>query len=249
MSYFGTTDFMMEVAKGNVAGHTGVNIAGHDDTISSTIQTVGSHGTLYTYSSTADIDSISSSSGSDTHDITIEGLDASYAEVVQTVTLTGQTPATLGTSLMRVNHVYNNVGTTLTATVGTVYVFVSGGTVTAGVPQTAADIRGTIELLGTISTEHHNSSVFTIPADKTGYIVFGKATVSDAKALELTFWGGVGQTAMAQTHHIDIKNTNYDYFFKLPAVVPAQTDLEVRATIDSGTGEVSVNYDIILVDD
>ena len=249
MSYFGTTDFMMEVAKGNVAGHKGVNLAGHDDTISTTIQTVGSHGTLYTYSSTADIDSISSSSGSDTHDITIEGLDASYAEVIQTVTLTGQTPATLGTSLMRVNHVYNNVGTTLTATVGTVYVFVSGGTVTAGVPQTAADIRGTIELLGTISTEHHNSSVFTIPAGKTGYIVFGKATVSDAKALELTFWGGVGQTAMAQTHHIDIKNTNYDYFFKLPAVVPATTDLEVRATIDSGTGEVSVHYDIILVDD
>ena len=249
MSYFGTTDFMLEVAKGNVAGHKGVNLAGHDDTISTTIQTVGSQGTLYTYSSTADIDSISSSSASDTHDITIEGLDASYAEVIQTVTLTGQTPVTLGTSLMRVNHVYNNVGTTLTATVGTVYVFVSGGTVTAGVPQTAADIRGTIELLGTISTEHHNSSVFTIPAGKTGYIVFGKTTVTDAKAMELTFWGGVGQSAMAVTHHIDIKDNNYDYFFKLPQAIPAQTDLEVRATVDSGTAEVAVHYDIILVDD
>lgn len=249
MSYFGTTDFLMECAKGNVAGHSVETLRGHDNNISTTLATVGEeNGNLYTYSSSADIDSISSSSASDTHDITIEGLDATYAEVTQTVTLTGQTPVTLGTSLMRVNHVYNNVGTTLTKTLGIVYVFVSGGTVTAGVPQTVADIRGTIPLLGTLSTEHHQNSVFTVPAGKTAYIVFGKTTVTDAKALELTFWGGVGQSAMAVSHHIDVKDNNYDYFFKVPQVVTEKTDLEVRATVDTGTAEVSVAYDIVLVD-
>ena len=250
MSYFGTTDFMMEVAKGNVAGHTAVYVAGHDAAISTTLATVGEdNGNLYTYSTTADIDSISSDNAGDTHDITISGLDASYAEVTQTVTLTGQTPATLGTSLMRINSVYNDVLTTLTATLGSIYVFVSGGTVTAGVPQTVADIRATIGLTSGVSDEHHLTSVYTVPAGKTAYIVFGKTTVSDAKALELSFWGGRGGVAMSQSHHIDIKNNNYDYFFKLPAKIPATTDLEVRATIDSGTGEVSVNYDIVLVDD
>ena len=86
-----------------------------------------------------------------------------------------------------------------------------------------------------------------MPDGYDAYVVFGKTTVSDAKALELTFWGGIGQTAMRQSHHIDIKNNNYDYFFKLPQKVVEHTDLEVRATIDSGTGEVSVNYDIVLV--
>ena len=250
MSYFGTTDFMMEVAKGNVAGHTAAYIQGHDAAIGTTLATVGEdNGNLYTYSTSADIDSISSDNAGDTHDITIVGLDATYAVVTQTATLTGQTPVTLGTSLMRINNVYNDVLTSLTATLGTIYVFVSGGTVTAGVPQTAADIRATVGLTSGVSDEHHMTSVYTVPLGKTGYLVFGKATVSDAKALELTFWGGRGSVAMSVSHHIDIKNNNYDYFFKLPAKIVATTDLEVRATIDSGTGEVGINYDIVLVDD
>jgi hypothetical protein len=248
MSYFGTTDFMMEVAKGNVAGHTAVYRRGHDSSITTSIYTVGDEGMLHTYDSTAAIDTITSDNAGDTHDITIEGLDASYAEVTQTVTLTGQTAATLTTPLMRVNCMYNDIATTGTNTAGVVYLWKSGGGSTAGVPNTAADIRSRIPKVSGISAERCMQSVYTIPAGKTGYIVFGKTTVTDAKALELTFWGGIGHTAMAVTHHIDIKDNNYDYFFKLPQAIPAQTDIEVRATVDSGTAEVAAQYDIILVD-
>jgi hypothetical protein len=248
MSYFGTTDFMLEVSKGNVADHSPQSVIGHDDAITTTIGTVGEqNGNLYTYSTTANINTISSSSASDTHDITIVGLDINYAEVTQTATLSGQTPVTLTTPLYRINDIYNDFGTTGAATVGTVYVWVSGGGATGGVPNTVADIRGTIELVTGVSAEHHTSSVYTVPAGYTGYVVFGKTTITEAKAMELTFWGGIGQTAMALTHHIDVKDNNYDYFFKLPGKVLEKTDLEVRASIDAGTGEVSVHYDIILV--
>ena len=92
------------------------------------------------------------------------------------------------------------------------------------------------------------STVFTVPADKTGYIVFGKATVSDAKALELSFWVRKVGKVFLQTHHIDIKDNNYDYFFKLPGRLEEKSDVEVRATVDVGTAEVSAHYDIIAVD-
>ncbi len=37
-------------------------------------------------------------------------------------------------------------------------------------------------------------------------------------------------------------------FFKLPGKLVEKSDIEVRATIDVGTGEVSAHYDIIAVD-
>lgn len=250
MSYFGSTDFYLEVAKGTVAGHVAVNIAGHDDAIPTTLATVGEqHGNLYTYSATANIDTISSDNAADTHDITIVGLDINFAVVTQTVTLNGTTPVTLGTSLYRVNFMYNDILTTLTPTTGTIYLWVSGGGDTGGVPTVTADIRAEINLVSGVSSEHHTTSVYTVPAGHTAYIVFGKVTVTDTKALEMTFWGGRGQTVMQVAHHIDIKDTNYDYFFKLPLKVAATTDLEVRSSVDSGTAEVSVHYDIILVAD
>ena len=79
-------------------------------------------------------------------------------------------------------------------------------------------------------------------------MLFGKTTVSDAKALELTFWGRVEGGVFTQQHNIDVKNNNYDYFFKLPLPIPEKTDIEIRAFVTSGTAEVSAAYDIILQD-
>ncbi len=239
------TDFYFEVARGAVRGYTPKNVVSHSDSIITTLRTVWPIASQYTYSSTADIDTISSSSAADTHDITIIGLDATWAEVTQTKTLTGTTAATLDTPLMRINTVINMTGS---ATAGSIYVWVSGGGSTAGVPTTTADIRGNISLVGTLSNEVSTSSVTSVPAGKTGMVVFGKSSITDGKAIELTFWARTDGGVFHLAHHVDFKDNNYDYFFKLPASLPEKTDLEVRATVDAGTAEVSANYDLILID-
>ena len=99
-----------------------------------------------------------------------------------------------------------------------------------------------------VSNERDTNTVFTIPAGKSAFIVFGKMTVSDTKAIELTFWGRQNGGVFQLFHHIDVKNNNYDYFFKLPLSSTEKADVEVRASIDVGTADVAAVYDIVLVD-
>lgn len=249
-----TGDFFFRVSQGKVKGHAANNVTSHNDDVSTALKTVGAYGvgTLYVYPTAATIDYISSDNAGDTHEITTIGLDADYNKVINVTTLNGTTPVAIDTPIMRVNHFLND---SATATQGTIFLWDSPGgngtEHTGGIPTVASTVKASIDIniaAGTISDEHHMSTVFTVPAGKTGYVVFGKTTVSDAKALELTFWTRKVGKVFLQTHHIDIKNNNYDYFFKLPGRLEEKTDIEVRATIDVGTGEVSAHYDIIAVD-
>jgi len=244
-------DFYLEVAAGNVAGNTPVNIVGHDSAIGTSIATVGNNlSELQTYSSSADIDSISSTDTNDTHDITIIGLDVDYNEVAaQVVTLNGQNRVAISTPLLRITKIYN---ATNTPTLGVIWVYVNT-VITNGKPNDLTKIRKSIHRTGgvagpTYSNEISTSSCYTVPAGKTAYIVFGKMTVSDAKAIELTFWVRLNNGVFTVAHHIDVKDNNYDYFFKLPAKVFEKTDIEVRCSVDNGTAEASIAYDIILKD-
>jgi len=244
-------DFYFEVARGVIKGHTPINIIGHDDAIGTTLATIGNEiGSLQTYSTAADIDSISSSDAGDTHDITIEGLDINYnAVAAQTVTLNGQNRVAIPISLLRITKIYNATGT---ETLGAIWVYVDTA-LTAGKPTDLTKIRSSIHRTAgsagpSVSNEIDSNSVYTIPAGKTGYVVFGKMTVSDAKAIELTFWSRSSGGVFFMVHHIDVKNNNYDYFFKLPGKILEKSDIEVRASVDTGTADVSAAYDIILVD-
>jgi len=245
-------DFFFEVARGAVSGHTAVNIASYSDDVSTTIKTVGQFGSgqQYVYPTAATIDYISSNNASDIYELTIVGLDNDFNQVTQTKTLTGQTPVAIDTPLRRVNFFYNN---TATPTVGIVFLWDSpsgnGTEHTAGVPSVNSTVKAHISSsTSNGSDETSLSSVYTVPAGKTGYVVFGKTTVSDNKALELSFWVKQNGNVPRIAHHIELKDNNYDYFFKLPGKVPEKSDIEAKANIDVGTGECAAYYDIILVD-
>ena len=241
-----TRDFFFDLALGFIDNHEPVNLVGHDAAVGTSIASIGNNlGELQTYSTTADIDSISSDNIGDTHDITIEGLDINYEPVpAQTVTLNGQNRVAIPIPLLRVQRIYN---ATATPTLGVIWAYVNTAIV-AGKPTDLTKIRKSIHRVDTQSNEVSTSSSYTIPAGKTALIVFGKTTASDAKAIELTFWARPVGGLFTIAHHIDFKNNNYDYLFKVPAKAFEKTDLEVRATVDAGTAEVSVTYDVVLVD-
>lgn len=116
---------------------------GRNDAIGTTLATVMTlpTGVLHeTYVSTNAIDKFSSSSGSDTGTIVVEGHTISggvFTFVSQEVTLVGQAETPLTTPLARVSRVYNSNSTDW---VGVIYVY-EDDTVTAGVPQTDSKVH------------------------------------------------------------------------------------------------------------
>lgn len=110
------------------------------------IETIEGLGGSETYVSDNLINRISSSSTSDTEDMLIEGHtideNGNFTFTVQTITLNGQTPVELPTSLARCTRCVNNNGSLLT---GDVYIYQSTATVTNGVPAERSLTHITVE--------------------------------------------------------------------------------------------------------
>lgn len=104
------------------------------------LETVWSVGGNETYLSTNSISHVSSSSASDTQEVTIEGHTLSNSEftfVIQTATLNGQNTVALNTDLARVSRVYNSDSTEL---VGRVVAY-ENTALSGGVPTDATKIH------------------------------------------------------------------------------------------------------------
>lgn len=107
-----------------------------------------------TFVTTNIVDSIVSSSGSDTQNFHVEGhtIDGSgnLTFVTQTGTLNGQTEVTLATPLARCTRIRINpsgsFGTTPAAAAGVIAVYDNTGGITSGVPNTAAATKCTIAI-------------------------------------------------------------------------------------------------------
>jgi hypothetical protein len=245
------------IAKGDVSGTSGTNKFGNApdfdtgdgevDVWDAANDAVAWQQMNYTFSSSADIDRISSSDNGDTQDIEIEGLDANYDIVVQTITLTGQTPVALNTSLIRVFRM-KNVGST--NVVGYVFCFVNVAT-TNGIPNTPANIRAVIDN-GNNQTE---MAIYTVPAGKTGYIrEIYASTAGGSRAtnyiikLKIRTFGQVFQLKHRRAINDD---KDLEKKFDVPEIATEKSDIIVTAqTAATAISEssLSAGFDIVLVD-
>jgi hypothetical protein len=203
----------------------------------------------YVYSTTADIDSISSSDDTDTQEIVIEGLDANWDVVIQTKTLTGQTRAALDTSLIRVYRAYNNNSTDL---LGHVIIYVNGE-ISGGVPTTAANIRAVIDPVN----QQTEMAVYTIPAGKTGYMRDWYASTSgsnrDANYPIKLYSREFGK--IFRLKHVssvsDTATSSYQHKYESPEVFTEKTDIEMTAqmlAVGASEASISGGFDIDLFD-
>jgi hypothetical protein len=129
---------------------------------------------VYTYSTTADIDSLACE-GADTSDYEIQGLDANYDLLIQTVTATGTTRVAIPIPLIRVFRI-KNVGTVDNA--NNVNVFVNDTMVTVpGRPDTITNLRANIHP----GNNQTLMALYTIPNGKTGYLRDLFCSLSGAK--------------------------------------------------------------------
>lgn len=251
----------LAIAKGDVTGHSFVHKFGNAPDFDTTDGEVtvwdgaedGASWELmdYVYSTTADIDSISSSSAGDTQDIVIQGLDSNWELVTQTATLNGQTRVALTTPLIRVFRAYNDNST---ETVGHVFVFVNG-TLTGGVPDTNADIRAVIDP----ENQQTEMAVYTIPAGKTGYMrdwymatSGGSKTSNYVVKLKSRNFGKIFRTKHTSALEAAAPSP-YQHKYEEPEVFAEKTDIEMTvesiASPAATENAVSAGFDIVLVDD
>jgi hypothetical protein len=241
-------DYLWRVNKGNIPGHSVVRkFAERGNLTAAVLSDVWDFPTapVYTYSATADIDTVSSSAAGDTEDMVIYGLDANFEEVKQTVTLTGQTKVTLVTPLIRV---YRMIWQGAAALAGDVYCYVDG-TITAGVPDTAADVRAFV------TKEAHQTLMapYTIPAGKVGFILGSNFTIARKvnAIMEITFSVrpfGKQFTTKARLSLSSTGTSQAAATLPAPIAVDQKSDLRIQVNSDTNATGATSTYTILLVD-
>jgi hypothetical protein len=116
MTYFGSTDFLLEVAKGKIPGHSLIEKFGgnHQIDTNTVPESIWNGGGLYTGFScvaaqTVDVTSTSTDddvAGIGALTVRLEGLDGSYVPVSEDVTLTGLTIATTNATFLRLDRAF-----------------------------------------------------------------------------------------------------------------------------------------------
>ena len=210
------------------------------NTSKSTLMTLPAGVDNETYVSTNIITQISSSSGSDTGSVIVEGHTISggvFTFVIQTITLTGQTAVVLGTALARVSRVVNNGATDL---VGNIYV-AQTDTLTAGVPDTDAKVH-LIVVAGINNSEKASTTI----SDNDYYII----TSFYADCLEKTAAFAIIHLEVREAgktfiNKVDIEaSTNSPGFheFKPYLIIPKNADVRLRASANAAGKDISGGF-------
>ena len=209
------------------------------------LQTVWSVDGNETYISDNLIDRVISSSTSDTQEVTIEGhtiegagVDAKFTFVVQTATLSGQTPIALTTPLARVSRVNNNSSTEV---VGVVAVY-EDSAVTGGVPTDATKIHINIPLgfqqSFKAATTFSNTDYFFL----TGCYgaVSQKQTAAADFYLELREVGKSFRQIACLT--ASSSGGSFNIEFDPAIIIPRNADVRVRCTTGTNNAVVFTNF-------
>jgi hypothetical protein len=209
------------------------------------LQTVWSVDGNETYISTNLIDSVVSSSASDTQEVTIEGhtiegsgVDAKFTFVVQTATLSGQTPVALTTPLARTSRVNNNGSTEI---VGVVAVY-EDSAVTGGVPNDVTKVHIDIPLgfqqSFKAATTFSNTDYFFL----TGCYgaVSQKQTAAADFYIELREVGKSFRQIACLT--ASSSGGSFNIEFDPAIIIPRNADVRVRCTTGTNNAVVFTNF-------
>ena len=232
--------FLQLVSQGDVTGHSIVNKFGQNNALNTaSYEDVWDGGAIYPYPAddTAPIVNVRSTSASDTFDLEVQGLDITGALVVQTITLTGTTPAVLVTPLWRIFRM-KNVGSA--DNVGDI----SAQDVTSSIIYAIIQIGNNQTLM----------ALYTIPLGKTGYLYQGTNNLSDVSRgvsasgrLTMRPYGGVFQ--LKKTFGVSSDGSGFiSISSPLPGKIPERTDIRVSAISSASGVSLNTTFDILLID-
>ena len=234
-----TNNFLLDVSRGAVPGHSIVFIGGRNRSVpNNTEATCWTVGGLYpwaTFTNTgATIYMISASGATDTGvQIYIEGLDSNYVKISTVVTLNGSgTGNTDGTHFYRINAAFV-VGSKAPAGTVTFRYGASNGTVVGQI------VAGSNRL---------SQAVYTVPAGYTAFSVYGDFGILGSNSAELRaywrFYGGV----FLRIYATPVTGQSFMSAPMFPGAIPEKTDIDNRVAEGTNNLTASSNQQLLLID-
>lgn len=225
-------DFNLQVARGQIMGHSTVNIYGYQPSVGTTFIPIWENATAYTYPVAATQMHLAGSNG-DTATITINGLNATYEIISENVVLNGTTAVTTVNSYLRINSMFVSVGS---ATNPAGVVTLKNLTDTVTYAQINAGVGRTQMALYTVPAGYtFFLSRININTSLNGndFCTYQNKTTSPAGVVQLT-----QQAPFA---------INYATQRVMPRPFLEKTDVQLMAKVQTGTGAVSISQEGYLI--
>ncbi len=225
-----TPHLLFDIAQGKMYDSEPVNIFGFNRAVGTSFETVWNDGGAYAFPSAALSMTIVSSSASDTMQVLVVGLDASYNEVRQTVTLNGTGSVAIPTALLRINSAIilsgSNVGNITIASGGVTYGYIEA-------------------TLGTTQ-----ACIYTVPAGYDLYLFRITANSATTNGQKYLFIRNVTRASNGRTLRVSeatfaMSQVNYDR--QVPFKIEEKTDFQFEAKSSSSTNEVAIFVEAVLV--
>lgn len=259
---FGRTasDFYLAAKAGKIEGAEFVDKFGSADAIPATGLTPITTSKTYFAPTTAvllDIvsdDTQDSAAGTGLREVTIEGIGADWRMLTQTVVPDGLNRVALGLPMLRVFRVYGSLSGSYATTTSpshnsTLTVRDAGG----------ADVWAKIEpYAGVVGLGQSEIGIYTIPKGKIGFVYTRKILIESAKAADVLFFARENADDITAPYsgvlRVKQLSRSMDIGTEYSGVSPmgvfvGPTDLGFRARGASTTTAVSVNFEILLLDD
>jgi hypothetical protein len=225
---------------------------GYNADISNSAETIWLQGGAYTWNAAAQLELTSTdaddtdTTGAGARTVTIEGLDANYVEITETVDMNGQTAdagSTTTASFLRVNRMYVATAGATGVNEGTIYA--STGDQTTGTPNDLTTIRATIGP----SAGQTLQCIYTVPAGKTAYLYQIWASSADTTAsAQIDFLTSEDGGPWRTKNRFACQQGSVIARYNFPLVIPEKTDIEMQGTRSAaGSIDVSGSFEYILV--
>ena len=225
-------DFDLQVARGQIQGHSTLNIYGYQTAVATSFIPVWENATTYTYPVAATQMHLAGSVG-DTASIVIQGLDANYNMISETAELNGATAVTTVKSYLRINSMRVSVGST---------------TNPSGVVTLKDLTDTTIYAQINAGVGRTQMAIYTVPAGYTFYLsridvntslngnnfaTYQNRTISSDGVVQLT-----QQAPFAINYHTQRV---------MPRPFLEKTDIQLQCKVNSSTGAISVSQEGYLI--
>jgi len=252
MSFFGSTDFLIEVQKGNVPGHAMVHKFGRNDVAQSGVWEFVNllAFTAWPLSAATTVrvkagDVADTAAGAGAQEITVQGIDDSFNEVTEAIATTGVMPSSAtSTSFWRVHRAWVSAAGTY------------GAANTAAV--TIENSAGGTDLIQ-IATEEGQTqfTAWTVPTGKTVYLLGVHVHTDATKPADFRLMtrenfddtSAPVSSVRVMDNFPAIGDHDKDFPKGPSTILAAKTDIWIEARGSGAQTKVSAGFELLVVDD
>ena len=224
-----TADFGFDVSRGNYSDCTPLNIFGFNNALGTGFETVWNDSTAYVFPTQALEMTLVSTSGSDTMEVLISGLDAQYYMISEVVTLTGTSAVTTDKLFFRINSAVilsgSNAGN----------ITITNGAVTYGFIGTGIGLT--------------QACVYTVPAGHALYIfriTANSATATGAQYVTIRNYTKTQTGRILRVASATLSSSQVDYNRQIPFKIDEKTDFQFEAKSSASTNVIAMFVEGIL---